>query len=96
MCLPFADTKLELEQLQNSISDAESTLRNLDQDIRSSQQRHDETHLEVQRLAEAVRHSNAAYEEASRLERAKQEELQDLLRAVADREQEHEDARKVK
>ncbi|XP_025113323.1 uncharacterized protein LOC112575588 [Pomacea canaliculata] len=57
--------------------------------------KHDEMHLEVQRLEEAIRRSKAAYEEASRLEQAKQRELQDLLRAIADREREREDTRKA-
>ncbi|XP_025084802.1 uncharacterized protein LOC112558523 [Pomacea canaliculata] len=57
--------------------------------------RHDEMQLEVQQLEEAIRRSNTTYEAAKRLEQAKQKELQDLLRAIADREREHKDARKA-
>ena len=93
---PSPDAQTELEQLHENISDAESTLTNLRQDIRAEQQKHDAAHTEAQRLTDAIRHSNSAYEEALRQERAKQEELHDLVRGIEDREREHDDARKVR
>ena len=93
---PSPDAQTELEQLHENISDAESTLTNLRQDIRAEQQKRDAAHTEAQRLTDAIRHSNSAYEEALRQERAKQEELHDLVRGIEDREREHDDARKVR
>ena len=93
--ISLPDAQTELEQLHENISDTESTLSNLRQDIRAEQQKRDTAHTEAQRLADAIRQSNAAYEEALRQERAKEEELHDLVRGIEDREREHDDARKV-
>nr|KAG5703045.1 hypothetical protein BaRGS_016206 [Batillaria attramentaria] len=89
------ESQTELEQLRENISDAESMLTNLRQDLRSEQQKRDDAHVEAQRLGDVIRQSSAAYEEAARQERAKQDELQDLIRSIEDREREHEDARKA-
>ncbi|XP_070176721.1 centriolin-like isoform X2 [Littorina saxatilis] len=89
------DSQTELEQLHENVRDAEATITNLRQDIRAEQHKRESTHTEAQRLSDAVRHSNATYEDALRQERSKQEQLQDLIRSIEEREREHEDARKA-
>ena len=55
----------------------------------------DDAKMEMERMNETIRTSRVSYEDYMRQERQKHEELQDLLKSVATKEFEYQEARMV-
>ncbi|XP_060070795.1 centriolin-like [Ylistrum balloti] len=87
------ETKAELKALKEHVREADDQSRHLEQDLREVTHQRDESKLEMERLNEAIRTSRQSYEDYIRQEKQKHEELQELLKSVAEKEFEYQEAR---
>ncbi|KAL3870359.1 hypothetical protein ACJMK2_038429 [Sinanodonta woodiana] len=87
--------KNELKILKENVRDAESQVKHLEQTLRETHQQRDEAKLEIDRLNEGIRQSRSTYEESLHQQRAKEQELQDLIRTVEQKDVEYQEARQT-
>ena len=65
------------------------------QELRDTNVQRDEGKLEIERLNEAIRQSRMTHDDCLRQQRQREEELQDLIRTMDEREIEYQETRKV-
>lgn len=65
------------------------------QQLRDTSLQRDEAKLEMERLNEGIRQSRITHDDCLRQQRQREEELQDLIRTMDEREIEYQETRKV-
>ena len=86
----------EVKTLKEHIKDSEYKINHLEQQLRDTTLQRDEAKLEMERLNEGIRQSRSSHEDCLRQQRQREEELQDLIRTMDEREIEYQETRKVK
>ncbi|KAK0063368.1 centriolin, partial [Biomphalaria pfeifferi] len=89
--MTLIEKKQELQIFQDKIQEAEDQLKVIDRDVRTMSHHRDEAKLELDHLNNQIHLSHISFEEHIKQEKTKYNELQELLRTLADREKEHQD-----
>ncbi|XP_055896823.1 centriolin-like isoform X5 [Biomphalaria glabrata] len=89
--MTLIEKKQELQIFQDKIQEAEDELKVIDRDVRTMSHHRDEAKLELDHLNHQIHLSHINLEEHMKQEKTKYNELQELLRTLADREKEHHD-----